>query len=141
MVRSAQRRAVVSWARVAYQLPERRASLRVVPAPLIANWRGEIVRFTPDLRVLVAHPGELGHDALATLDVARLGEVELVITAYAMLRRLAVLSEISWDLSILDEVQAINNPTVRQTRAACAVRARARVIMTGTPVENRLGDL
>ena len=66
---------------------------------------------------------------------------ELVITTYSMLTRRPWLLEHDWRLVILDEAQAIKNPGARQTRAVKRLRARARVALTGTPVENRLGDL
>ena len=112
-------------------------SLLVVPTSLIANWKAEIRRFLPDLKVLVAHPSELKGDGPLEVDPA----VEVVITTYGMLHRLPALSARRWDLIILDEAQAIKNPASRRSRAARALEGRARIAMTGTPVENRLGDL
>jgi non-specific serine/threonine protein kinase len=67
--------------------------------------------------------------------------VDLVITSYGMLRRLPRLAEVSWELVVLDEAQAIKNPGTRQTRAAKKIPGRVRLALTGTPVENRLTDL
>jgi superfamily II DNA or RNA helicase len=116
--------------------PTRCPSLLVVPASLIANWKAEIVRFSPSLSVLTAHPSEgtiEGRDAVNSCD--------LVITTYTMLTRLAWLREHEWRLIILDEAQAIRNSGTRQSRAAKELRARGRIALTGTPVENRLSDL
>jgi non-specific serine/threonine protein kinase len=67
--------------------------------------------------------------------------VDLVVTSYAMLLRQKWLLDVDWRLVILDEAQAIKNPATRQTRAVKQLRAEARIALTGTPVENRLGDL
>src|SRR4029079_2033614 len=75
------------------------------------------------------------------LDEARLGEHDVVITTYGTVLRSAVLAGMSWDVLVLDEAQAIKNPGAKQTRAINALRARTRLALTGTPVENRLGDL
>ena len=64
-----------------------------------------------------------------------------MITSYGSLLRLPWLAEIPWQLAILDEAQAIKNPGAKQTRAVKQLRAQARIALTGTPVENRLGDL
>ena len=67
--------------------------------------------------------------------------MDLVITSYGSLLRLPWIAERSWLLAVLDEAQAIKNPDAKQTRAAKRLKARARLALTGTPVENRLGDL
>jgi len=78
---------------------------------------------------------------LQALDQNRLADVDLVITSYGSLLRLPGLAKIPWHLLVLDEAQAIKNPGARQTRAAKQLDAHARIALTGTPVENRLGDL
>ena len=70
-----------------------------------------------------------------------LSGLDLVITSYGSLLRLPVLGETSWRFVVLDEAQAIKNPNAKQTRAAKALQAEARIALTGTPVENHLGDL
>ncbi|HEY3352108.1 MAG TPA: DEAD/DEAH box helicase [Polyangia bacterium] len=117
------------------------ASLLVAPASLLANWVAEIERFAPSLRALVAHPSVTPAAELKTPDAGRLDATDLVITSYATLLRLPWLAARRWRLAILDEAQAIKNPGAKQTRAAKGLKADARIVLTGTPVENRLGDL
>src|SRR5438477_8946322 len=115
--------------------------LLVAPASLLANWQAEIERFAPSLTARVAHPSAMPARELAELGSAELAGVDLVITTYGTLTRIDALQARDWSLAIVDEAQAIKNPGARQTRAVKALRARARVALTGTPVENRLGDL
>jgi superfamily II DNA or RNA helicase len=115
--------------------------LLVVPASLLANWQAEIDRFAPSLATRVAHPSAMPASDLAEIGSADLGDADLVITTYGTLARTEALQRREWSLAILDEAQAIKNPGAKQTRAVKAVRARARLALTGTPVENRLGDL
>ena len=68
-------------------------------------------------------------------------DYDLAITSYGSLLRIPVFAEADWRFVILDEAQAIKNPNARQTKAAKALKARARIALTGTPVENHLGDL
>ncbi len=111
-----------------------RPSLLVAPASLLANWAAEADRFAPSLRVRIAHPSAGRGDG----DFA---DCDLVVTSYGQLLRSKALSGTEWDLAILDEAQAIKNPDAKQTRAAKSLRARARIVLTGTPVENRVSDL
>src|SRR5262249_48299908 len=109
--------------------------LLVVPASLLGNWQAEAERFAPGLRLRIVQPSGDGvaEDDLAGVDVA--------VTTYGLATRLGWLAVRDWSLVVLDEAQAIKNPGARQTKAVKALRARARVALTGTPVENRLGDL
>jgi superfamily II DNA or RNA helicase len=119
----------------------RSPSLLVAPASLLSNWVAEIERFAPVLKTLVAHPSAMPADRLKALRPASFTGLDLVITSYGSLLRLPWLAEIRWQLAILDEAQAIKNPNAKQTRAAGRLQARARIALTGTPVENRLSDL
>jgi superfamily II DNA or RNA helicase len=118
-----------------------RPSLLVAPASLLANWAAEIERFAPRLKALTAHPSALPAAELKTLGPGRLKGIDLVITTYGSLLRLPWIAESSWRLAVLDEAQNIKNPGAKQTRAVKALKADARLALTGTPVENRLGDL
>src|SRR6266571_995630 len=118
-----------------------RPSLLVAPASLLANWESELQRFAPSLKALVAHPSALPSAELKALRPERIAEADLVITSYGSLLRIPWLADTSWRLVVLDEAQAIKNPDAQQTRAAKNLNARARFALTGTPIENRLGDL
>ena len=118
-----------------------RPSLLVAPASLLANWADELARFAPGLKSLVAHASARSADELASLPPERVAEVDLVITSYGSLLRIPWLATTEWNLAVLDEAQAIKNPGAKQTKAAKKLVAHARVALTGTPVENRLGDL
>ncbi len=122
----------------------RGASLLVLPASLLANWKAELERFAPSLTVRFAHPSLARAEDLAA--AARdgegfVGDADVVLTSYAMLARQPWLQSLRWDLAVLDEAQAVKNPTARQTRCVKQLSATARIALTGTPVENRLGDL
>ena len=122
----------------------RRPSLLIVPASLIANWKAEIQKFAPSLSVLYAHPAETSAEELAGTAKApgkALAGRDLVITSYSMVIRLAWLKETEWNVVILDEAQAIKNPGARQSRAVKEMRCRHRIALSGTPIENRLSDL
>jgi len=110
------------------------SALLVLPASLIGNWTAELERFTPSLTYTVLHASMGSRDSLCA-------NPTLSITTYGMLSRMPALCEQDWDMLILDEAQSIKNPGTRQTRAAKAVPARFRLALTGTPLENRLGDL
>ena len=120
------------------------ASLLVVPASLLGNWRQELARFAPSLRVEFAHRSECAPERLAALvkdPVRELAGVDLVITTYPLVRREEWFQQVNWSLVVLDEAQAIKNAGSNQTRSVKKLKAESRVVLTGTPVENHLGDL
>jgi hypothetical protein len=123
---------------------EQTASLLIVPASLIGNWRQELERFGPALRVFYAHRSETAPEDLqrvAANPAASLTGFDLVITTYGLARRQDWLRRVAWRLVVLDEAQAIKNASSAQTRAIKRFDARVRIVLTGTPVENHLGDL
>ncbi len=115
--------------------------LLVVPASLLANWKAEAERFAPSLRLLVAHPSATTRQELAGLSADALAGYDLVAVTYGSVARFPWLAAVRFGLAVVDEAQALKNPGARQTRAVKALRARVRVALTGTPVENRVGDL
>jgi len=115
--------------------------LLVAPASLLANWKAEAARFAPSLRVLVAHPSALPREELAKLGPEALAGHALVVVSYGSVHRVPWLAEARFGVVVLDEAQAVKNPGARQTRAVKALRSRIRLALTGTPVENRAGDL
>ena len=129
---------------LALLLEKQGPSLLVVPASLLGNWKKEGERFAPSLRMLLAHPSECDKQTLDRLGkdpMAALADVDLVVTTYSMLGRQSWLHQVTWQTLILDEAQAIKNPSTSQTKAVKKLSSQSRVAMTGTPVENRLGDL
>ena len=118
-----------------------RPSLLVAPASLLANWVAEVEKFAPDLKAAIVHPSAMTAEQIGEFTPARAAELDLAITSYGSLLRIKALSETEWRYAILDEAQAIKNPNAKQTRAAKALKATARIALTGTPVENHLGDL
>ncbi len=120
---------------------ERQPNLLVAPASLLANWASELERFAPSLNAFIAHPSALPAADLMTLAPGRLQNMDLVITSYGSLLRIPWIAEASWRLVVIDEAQAIKNPDAKQTRIAKKLKAQAKFALTGTPVENRIGDL
>jgi len=121
--------------------PPHKASLLVIPASLLANWNSEIETFYPALARLTAHPGFHDSKRMPEPATAELDRLDLVITTYALVQRYQWLKEYSWNYVILDEAQAIKNPGTKQTRAIKELSSENRIVMTGTPIENRLSDL
>jgi non-specific serine/threonine protein kinase len=115
--------------------------LLVVPASLLANWKAETERFAPSVSVLVAHPSATPREELAALGPEALAGHDVVVVSYGAVHRFPWLAATSFGLVVLDEAQAIKNPAARQTRAVKALKSRVRLALTGTPVENRAGDL
>jgi len=111
-------------------------ALAVMPTSLIPNWLDEAARFTPQLKVLALH------GATRQKDFINLAEYDLVLTTYALLPRdLEVLQPQVWSVLILDEAQNIKNPLSKAAQAARDLEARQRLCLSGTPLENHLGEL
>ena len=113
-----------------------RPSLIVCPTSLIPNWLAEARRFAPELSVLALH----GSGRKAAF--AGISKHDLVLSTYPLLTRdHEVLSKQEWHAVILDEAQSIKNPNAETTRQALRLRARQRLCLSGTPLQNHLGEL
>jgi hypothetical protein len=111
-------------------------SIVVAPKSLVFNWAREAQRFAPELRVLTYG----GPERALLLD--DLAGADLVITTYGTLRRdITILSEVPFDYAILDEAQAIKNSSSQVSKAVRLLRADHRLALSGTPIENHLGEL
>ncbi len=118
------------------QSPSGKPCLVVAPTSVIDSWETECGRFAPSLRVRRYHGAnrERTGDGFAGFD--------LVITSYDLARReTELLRETEWGLLVLDEAQRIKNPTSQTARAVCSLRSERRLCLSGTPVENHLGEL
>lgn len=127
---------------VAHLLAEREAgrlrgpTLVVMPTSLIPNWRAELQRFAPTLSVLVWHG--LGREQLTP----QLAQTDVLLTTYTLLHLdIDRLRSMRFDLVIFDEAQAIKNPKAKAAAAARQLNTQRRLVMTGTPLENHLGEL
>ncbi len=115
---------------------EPRTSLVVVPKSLVFNWKQEAARFAPELKVLDHTGTERSKDA------AIVTQHDLVLTTYGTLRNdAALLKDIDFDYCILDESQAVKNADTESAKAVRLLRGRHRLAMSGTPIENHLGEL
>ncbi|HUB26085.1 MAG TPA: SNF2-related protein [Tepidisphaeraceae bacterium] len=111
-------------------------SLVVVPRSLIFNWKAEAARFAPALRIL-DHTG-IGREKSAD----EFGHYDLIVTTYGTLRNDApFLKDFNFDYIILDEAQAVKNASSESAKATRLLRGRHRLALSGTPVQNHLGEL
>ena len=116
-------------------------SLLVLPASLVHNWASELTKFAPNIKYGIAHTsGEhLELAKCATNDDVK--KYHIILTTYGMAKRYDWIKNFDWNYLILDEAQAIKNPGTAQTKAMKALKSKFRVVLTGTPIENRLSDL
>ncbi|TSA81170.1 ATP-dependent helicase [Deinococcus detaillensis] len=113
-----------------------RPSLVIAPTSVLGNWRSEAARFAPDLRVLTLHGPQ------RKADFERIGDFDVILSTYPLLPRdLDQLSVHEYHLIILDEAQNIKNARSASAKAASSLTARHRLCLTGTPLENHLGEL
>jgi SNF2 family DNA or RNA helicase len=114
-------------------------TLVVCPTSVVGNWRHELQRFAPSLRVLVHHGAARAEGDEFSQSA---GESDVVLSTYSLLHRDEDdLARVEWDGIVLDEAQNVKNAQTRAAQAARAIKANWRVALTGTPVENRLADL
>ncbi|MBL8512885.1 MAG: DEAD/DEAH box helicase [Betaproteobacteria bacterium] len=115
---------------------EKTPSLIVAPTSVTVNWLAEARRFTPDLNVL------MHHGLSRSLTAKKLEGVDLVVTSYPILQRdEKPLAAFDWDVVVFDEAQSIKNPKAKTYQAAQLLKANMRLALTGTPMENHLGEL
>jgi len=117
---------------------EEGTDLLVVPASLLDNWRLEIERFAPELKVLIAHPSRIPSPELKKLPEKNVDAQDAVITTYGTAMQTGWIKSYAWRNVILDEAQAIKNPDAKQTKAIKSLNSRWRLVLTGTPVEKAL---
>ena len=120
--------------------------LVVCPTSVLGNWRREIGRFTPEMAALIHHGPSRASGVRALQKrlsaAAGAGRGAVVITSYALARRdINLFKGMTFDVVVLDEAQNIKNPEAAQSKAVRDLKARRRVALTGTPVENRLTEL
>ncbi|MFC1510757.1 SNF2-related protein, partial [Candidatus Omnitrophota bacterium] len=116
-------------------------NLLILPASLVSNWQNEIQTFAPHLKIFIAHPG-INPEAAAILKKEEFEQsYDLVITTYSLIQKYPMLQATEWFYLILDEAQAIKNPNTKQSKAIKQLFSFNRIILTGTPIENRLSDL
>ncbi len=111
-------------------------SLVVAPTSVSTNWQSEVTRFTPTINIkfLSSKDREQG--------ISELGKFDLLITTYTLLQQESeLLATVEWQAIILDEAQAIKNSATKRSRAAMSLQAKFKLITTGTPIENHLGEL
>lgn len=118
--------------------------LLVCPTSLIQNWRSELARFAPELRVHLHHGpnrNDVQESGWSVLEEA-LSKVDIILTTYAILvRDEEQLTNLNFDVVVVDEAQNIKNIQTKQSKAAMRLTAKHRIALTGTPVENRLEEL
>ena len=113
-------------------------ALVVAPTSVVANWLDEARRFTPTLNVI----SYTGAASSRTGRLDKLGPFDVVVTTYGLLQIDAgALAAVDWHSAVLDEAQAIKNPATKRARAARTLKARFRLVTTGTPIQNNLMDL
>ncbi|MBW3619115.1 MAG: hypothetical protein KY461_02630 [Actinobacteria bacterium] len=121
------------------QTTDQGTSLVIAPPAVVGNWASEARKFVPDLKVMVHH----GANRTDVGDIAdEVADVDVVITTYGTaVRDISELADINWGKVVLDEAQVIKNHTSETAQQLRRLEARTRVVLTGTPIENGLGDL
>jgi SNF2 family DNA or RNA helicase len=128
--------ALLAGRALAAEQQERRPTLIVVPRSLVFNWKQEAARFVPSLKVL-DHTG-LGRDKTGE----HFSDWDVILTTYGTLRRDVLLfKDIKFDYGILDEAQIVKNAGTDQAKAVRLLQANHRLMLSGTPIENHLGEL
>ncbi len=118
---------------------DRGPALVIAPPAVVGNWAAEAAKFAPGLRVVVHHGASRADAGEIAREVAR---ADVLLTTYATaVRDIDALSAVSWNRLVLDEAQAIKNTANETSQQLRRIQARSRIALTGTPIENGLGDL
>jgi len=122
-----------------YHLKQENGSLKalvVCPTTLMFNWQNEIKKFTPEVSFYVHHGGQRTRESLAA------NGADIIITTYGTLRSdIKQFVEVAFDYVVLDESQAIKNPSSKVTKAASLIKAKNRLCLSGTPLQNNTFDI
>ncbi|MFL9481595.1 SNF2-related protein [Chitinophagaceae bacterium LWZ2-11] len=122
-----------------YYLKQEHGTLKalvVCPTTLMYNWQNEIKKFAPTLRYYIHHGGTRVRESLQHDDI------DVIITTYGTLRSdIKQFVELNFDYVVLDESQAIKNPNSKVTKAACLLKAKSRLCLSGTPLQNNTFDI
>jgi hypothetical protein len=114
-------------------------ALVIAPPAVVGNWAAEAARFTPELRVVVHHGANRAAPDEIAAEVER---ADVILTTYGTaVRDVDAMAEVKWARLVLDEAQAIKNAENETSQQLRKLDARSRVALTGTPIENGLGDL
>jgi hypothetical protein len=110
-------------------------SLVIAPTSVCSNWQDEVTRFAPTLEVKLLNTER-------EKIVEELGSFDLLITSYTLMQQeIDLLAKVDWQTVVLDEAQAIKNVATKRSKAAKALEGRFKLVTTGTPIENHLGEL
>ncbi len=114
-------------------------TLVVCPTSVLGNWEREVKKFAPSLKVMLHHGDKRSKGEVFGKEVQK---YEIVITSYALIyREIKTFESITWQGVVLDEAQNVKNPEAKQSQAVRQLQANFKIALTGTPVENRLGEL
>jgi hypothetical protein len=114
-------------------------ALVIAPPAVVGNWAAEAARFTPELKAVIHHGASR---ASADQLEAEVAGADVVVTTYGTaVRDVEAIAAVNWDRVVLDEAQAVKNPASESAQQLRRIPARTRLALTGTPIENGLGDL
>ena len=114
-------------------------TLVVCPTSVLGNWEREVKKFAPTLKVMIHHGDKRSKGEVFVKEAQK---HEVVITSYALIYRdIKAFESVSWQGVVLDEAQNVKNPDAKQSQAVRQLKANFKIALTGTPVENRLGEL
>lgn len=125
---------------LSYLKNKKEKSLIVLPVSLIGNWIDEIEKFAPYFSYYILHRSE-NKKLEKAKNIFNNDNIDIFITSYGMASKIEWLKEVTWDNLIIDEAQAIKNPGTKRSKSIKELRSKFKVALTGTPIENRLGDL